>query len=1337
MTIVDRKIRVLGKAPFTYAQDYQIEFFRDVGAFVLLGEPGVGKSTLMKAEAKNSNGRYFHIKDFMELEFTEDLEKVTFFIDALDETRILDGRGDTLRSFCRQIEKFKKPKFRIACRIADWYGVSDSDDLKNVSPDNNLILLQISPLDEVDIIKLLIENHSIQNPQEFIRKASENGLYELLRNPQTLQLLADAIREENWPGSRDEVFKFACSKLVLEKNKNHRDNKRISGATEEELLHAAGQLNTLLLLSGTMGIALDEDNQTDNFPVLDGLIPDNKKLAHQALNSRLFRFEGDDDQHVIPIHRTVSEYLSANWLADKIHNGLPHNRILNLLLSSDSTIINNLKGVAAWLSLFCISTRKELIGADPLSIIQYGDIKSFSIDDKRYILKKLEEKIRAYPGIIGEINFNYQFGIMADEGLLPELKNILNSLNYDDVTQSLIYCVIMILSHGTFIPKLEPLIYSVVENQNRWPLIRQAALQLWLNLALPSKQLKFLNHLKQYLDSECELVGILLSALYPSKISAEQLFEYFDNKAFPDMIGGSYRQFWIYDLLQNAPIEDLPILIKHFLANKNFLYQQNSFNDEFSQVAGNLLIKAIESYGECISDEQLFNWLELGIDNSGLAKLNNDNKQKLSEWMTKHPERYKSILLLCYQQNVDNLLPHQYFMLIQRLNNISPPNDIAMWHLDQVNKTKNKEIATQHLKHAIQSLFSEGRYHDLTLEKIEKWRNKNPGWDDTIANFLSCKIPELYLDIKLNRKDNKEKELLIKVERNTRLLNYFEQIKLGDAPPSIMYELALLWKNYLQGGEGASVEERFVNYCEKGREIFEIAEDGFISCLRRQDLPTIEEIIQLFIKNKEYRVALPCLIGMELIWKKGKENILHLSDDMLKKMLAFSLTCSYEAMPEWVAHLAKEKPEVVSEVLTVYLSSSFQAKKKVISGTYELLNNNAFQSVSQLIVIDVLREFPINAIKENLPYLNNLLKAALTYNLDGLKEILDRKIKMKSMSATQKVYWYACSALVNPTKYQNQLWEYLKKSEARVIEFSNFFGDGFGVLINEENMQPCFIGKLIENLTPYADLNSLSSGIVTETSRLGTLVRALINLLGKIPTKHAQEEINRLIESNFYMKLKYYLERARYENKILQREKNYRYPTIHELSNILANKEPANLSDLNALILDTIDNYSKILKTDNADLYKHYWNINKSKKLKEPRDENNCRDILLNYMRIKLGSFGIDLQPESDCVDDKRTDICVSFKNKYRIPIEIKRQQNPELWQGLNDQLIKQYIQAKETMGFGIYLIFWFGERFLTKTFDGLKKPKSPLELKVRLENEVMRLNEPNVSIRVLDVSID
>lgn len=51
------------------------------------------------------------------------------------------------------------------------------------------------------------------------------------------------------------------------------------------------------------------------------------------------------------------------------------------------------------------------------------------------------------------------------------------------------------------------------------------------------------------------------------------------------------------------------------------------------------------------------------------------------------------------------------------------------------------------------------------------------------------------------------------------------------------------------------------------------------------------------------------------------------------------------------------------------------------------------------------------------------------------------------------------------------------------------------------------------------------------------------------------------------------------------------------------------------------------------------------------------------------------------------------------------------------------------------YLVLWFGSQETTSAIDGGKKPRSPEELKQRLEAQLGPSERKRIFIRVLDVS--
>jgi hypothetical protein len=95
----------------------------------------------------------------------------------------------------------------------------------------------------------------------------------------------------------------------------------------------------------------------------------------------------------------------------------------------------------------------------------------------------------------------------------------------------------------------------------------------------------------------------------------------------------------------------------------------------------------------------------------------------------------------------------------------------------------------------------------------------------------------------------------------------------------------------------------------------------------------------------------------------------------------------------------------------------------------------------------------------------------------------------------------------------------------------------------------------------------------------------------------------------------------------------------------------------------------------------------------------------------------------------------LSYRTELDLPIEIKRDSNESLWSALRKQLIGQYAIAPRANGHGIYLVLWFGGKGMPGATDEGKKPRSPEELRTRLEAQLDPTERQRIFVRVLDVS--
>jgi hypothetical protein len=349
--------------------------------------------------------------------------------------------------------------------------------------------------------------------------------------------------------------------------------------------------------------------------------------------------------------------------------------------------------------------------------------------------------------------------------------------------------------------------------------------------------------------------------------------------------------------------------------------------------------------------------------------------------------------------------------------------------------------------------------------------------------------------------------------------------------------------------------------------------------------------------------------------------------------------------------------------------------------------------------------------------------------------LAEKKLGMKGMDIAQKVYWHAVATLLDPVGKEAALWRYIGESEVRAKNLARFLAN-CGLKLDQNYPLPAkTMGRLIELVTPQAQIewpSGLDVVRVTDALRYGELVRALINRIGAMPTAEAAQEIERLLEQPTLRKLKPALESTRCQQKIHQRENQFRFLLPREVARILANQAPVSAADLAALALDHLDDIARAIRQDNDDGFRAFWTETQPNK---PKKENSCRDALLTRLQARLTPLDIDCQSEGNYSNDKRADIRLSYHAEFELPIEIKRDSNESLWEALQNQLIDQYAIAPRADGHGIYLVLWFGGEGMPRPTDGGKKPRSPEELKTRLEAQLSPIERQRIFVRVLDVS--
>ena len=1020
-----------------------IETLRNSSAWVLLGEPGAGKTTAFQQEAAACGGRYLRIAEFLEMDDVSDWQGKTLFLDALDETRAgADGR--TLLKVSNKLKKLGEPKFRVSCRAADWYGASDRGDLGG-----DVQVFALEPLAELEIEQCL-RHLAIPNVQNFMQQARDAGIFELLENPQTLQLLALAF-QSGFPSSRRAVFEQACQKQAHEHNKDYRNRARGASTKVEDLLDTAGQLCAVMLLSDQDGFALDAAVASKRYASLQQCAPQNLNTAETVLRRPLFIADGEEQ--VRPSHRSVAEFLAACWLAKQIDgHGLPLKRVLKLLLGFDQKTVAGLRGLYAWLATLCISACQRLIAADVLTVVLYGDVKEMLPDMKKLVWEKLKTDCSVFLSLDQFLQSTALGGLWCDS-LHDEFLNVLQNPSRDDEAQSLVNIVLRILATAHELPDglksgLQAILPNMAQQADRWQGIRSKAVQVWLDVVNPSdsEALQCLNALAQYGDDEAALV-LLVQRLYPHSLTIKQLMSYLRPPDLNFLSGASL----VYQLPSIIRDEHIPEALDIW-SKRDDLSIHDSRHIILHGTLEVLLQRAIVQHGDAVSDQRLFNWLLIGVDQYGRNYFK-EYKQALQDWLKARPQRCLGLLGICYAQCLGKANDWQKaqrqleryigFGFSQRRlggvlldidsSEIDPPVDMTLWHFQQLQKTSDAPVAQLHLRNV---MFSLNPDYD-TQKQAYEWQEQNEQHRrekyQAIQPFLdNLTTPQAHIGALGHLAREVWNDLQFEVEVNT-----------------------------------DKVQQRFERFFpeQEGRAVYTLAAQAFRLCPQRADVPSVSDIIKSYVEQSEmYHLQLPCLIGMALLWQDGGAAILRgFTDSTLERMVCFALVNNFSrAYPAWFKHSVKQRPNLVAQVFMQYARAAFKTNKVVG-------DLSQYPELAELTLHDLLQAVPKRLKTEQLGYFSGWLKTALRQNMPKLPDLIAHKLSLRSLDMPQRLYWLLAGTIVNSPRYESQLWDYVGDGWQRVEQVVKFLRTDEDRLEFSAQLGVHSLAKLIEMLAPHAD----------------------------------------------------------------------------------------------------------------------------------------------------------------------------------------------------------------------------------------------------------------------------
>ncbi len=1322
-----------------------LDAFRSKAAYVLLGDPGAGKTTTFQTESEIvDDACYIPARDFLTLNMDrhpEWREKV-LFIDGLDEVRA--GTDDVRTPFDairERLDALGKPRFRLSCREADWLGTNDQKHLSSVAQDGTVTVLRLDPLTDEDIIAILDAQPGVNDAREFVAKARERGVDGLLTNPQSLELLAKAATSEGWPESRLDTFERACRQMVRELNDEHRAARREAETPSlDQLLDAAGRLCAVQLIAGIAGYTVGPGEPDSAYPSPEECGGDIERGVYKAALTTML-FKAESETRFVPVHRHIAEFLGARHLTQLIDGdgGLPIQRILALITGTDGGVVTEMRGLSAWLAAQCPRTRMALIERDPIGVGLYGDIRQFSHDGKHALLNALKRAgDRLGSGLVSR-RWAAAFGPLVTTNVEPALRKILIDPARDEQHQILTVFVLSILEQGPLLPELSTLLLDIVRDATRWPRIHKSALDAFLHTC-PDGQDKT-NELKRLLadikagrvaDSDNELLGTLITQLYPQDLLASQVWNYLSEPSDSNLMG-RYARFWRRGLLEQSSDEDVSELLDGLQGPPPGLWSALEMAGPYLKhnPVLKLLERGLKTYGDRISTEQLYDWLGVGLPATQYKV--EEASRNVRAWLEQRPAIKKAILtegVQRYAESDDENFNVYMYKVNQRLYGTNLPPDFGVWCMEQSTKATDSRV--------VEYFIAFASHVGLSLETQLEQAHGHRELQSHISKMITQRDREKAKTRELRReeqsyteeRERREDEWLAHVRSNKTVLLE------NRASPALLHVLARTYLDFWNSHENR--QEALRKLLQNDQSLTDAALQGLRGVADRDDVPEAKEILDLYKKDRMHYLTLPFLAGLEEIERTTLEDPSQWDNRRIRTAVLFYFcTPHMDYCPKWYQRLLATRSELVADVQIQFARSEFRSSRDVIYKLHELAHNPDHAQVARLVSLTLLRAFPARCKLKQLKELDNLLWAAIQHaDRASFEELIEMKLSRKSMNIAQHMHWLAAGLVVSPAIYRERLSDFIRGRKRQVQQAATFFCDpeweSRYKLDIPVSLDIPTVELLIRLVGGYVgpDLR-WEDGLVTPPMEASRLVHTYIQHLATSPAKDASDALASLHADPELERWHGELSRTRDSQRIIRRDTEYRHPDIEQVRETLNGGAPANPGDLAALLADRLHEIARRIRTGNTDDWRQYWNENPYGRPTEPKPENSCRDALLSDLKQCLPP-SLDAQPEGQYANDKRADIRVSCSG-FNVPVEIKKSRHRDLWSAMKNQLIAQYMQDSDASGYGIYLVFWFGQERCQPGPSG--RPKSAADLEKKLRDTLSPEEARMISVCVIDVA--
>lgn len=1320
-----------------------IAAFRQQAAYVLLGEPGSGKSRLFEEEAASlgASARLTTVRDFLRSEPNSEDRHRVLFIDAMDEQRAAEGKvHQPLDQLIEKLAKLGRPLFRLSCRAADWHRL-DTTELATASADGTILELQLQPLSESQIMRFLegIDGHRPRDPAAFIARAQASGLESMLGNPMLLHLLVQAVSGDAWPASRAELFDRACRRLAEEQNETH---ERLAGLVDtDELLDDAGMLCAILLLSD-LSTFCTSGRHAGSVRLQDLASPLGMGPARivRALNTSIFIGAGAQRRYR---HRTIAEYMAARAIAKRLDAGLPLIRVIGLMSSKAGGIVDALRGLYAWLVSF--SRYPELlIQHDVLAVVYYGDARDFSADTKRHVFQAIHDAARALPGVGRRDWQSTAFGALGTPDMKFYLAHILARKCSGDADEVLLLSVLEAIEHGQPMSGLLGPVAAVARDARHWGIVRQAAVDALAAQSDPQGPylLPLLYAIRdgKVQDEDDELAGRLLHRLYPTALETRTLVH--NHLALPrqENFFGSYRNFWELQVWDLVPASEAA-LVADAICEKVNSSSETSDRYFLDGLYSRAILHAVSQLGALLPVQQLYRWLCAGLDKYGYRMRQEVQTRELSQWLVKHPKQLQSIfeygLVQLHAQGKD-----LHFRSWQQvlLHGVEVPAAWDNWLLELAARHDEEAIVEHCFGTAAWSATHTPDRFVHGLQQIEDWvrehRGRWPSAEDWRQKYTSVPIEEWRREDLAYEIERARQIAAEQAQRRDQLSPQIEAILAGGVAPWLMERVLIAMQHSGYGFEGDTPQARVQSFLVCDTNTAQRVIESLEMVLDRNALPSWSEVFELDAVKKRSLLQRVSLHAADLRWGTAERAVGIATYQHASTLLAFSMVDGQKRT--WFNALARAQPGQVGAVMKAFLSYALEHRDHRLSAIRWLdgcpQDSHLPEDILEFLLPQLTPTFDADFPKGSM---GAVLHAAIRYvRPAALDQWVESVLATDGITDSERTIALTASLAYSDGRF-SELLAVLSRAPAGAGACCRIFDQPSPRTILDR-LSTASIGRLIEQLGALVAPRGNGIYRIHNDDDIRSGITALLAELASRSVPSATQELVRLQALPELQSWRYRISDCRVQNERRVREAMFDHVDPLGVADVLSNREPTNERDLIAFVLDHVDTVMSRIRYGDTNILRMFWRQDKVGK-RLPKIENDCRDIFLHDLNREVAPMGIRIGKERPTGGDKRSDMAITLTRRGRhisVPVEVKLDSHSEVWNAWETQLTRLYMPDPDAGGHGVYLVMFTGHK-TTRCFQTGDRPHTaeamaqafceliPVEYHGRLYGAVLDISLP------------